>query len=160
MVKEGEAEQLTTGNPCFIVLLRYWSFTNWRFVATLCWANLLALFFQQHLLISWPVCMSHFSGSCNISTFSILSNFYGDQWTWMFPLQLPGGGHGNPLQYSCQENPHGQRSLVDFSPWGHKESDMTEQLSTLKLLKAQMMARIFRNQIFSNWNIYIGIFLT
>ena len=27
----------------------------------------------------------------------------------------PGGGHGNPLQYSCLENPHGQRS-----PWGHK----------------------------------------
>ena len=21
----------------------------------------------------------------------------------------PGGGHGNPLQYSCLENPHGQR---------------------------------------------------
>ena len=24
---------------------------------------------------------------------------------------------------------HGQRSLVGYSPWGHKESDMTEQLS-------------------------------
>ena len=23
----------------------------------------------------------------------------------------PGRGHGNPLQYSCLENPHGQRSL-------------------------------------------------
>ena len=42
----------------------------------------------------------------------------------------PGGGHGNPLQYSCLENPHGQRSLVGYSPWGHKESDMTESLST------------------------------
>ena len=38
----------------------------------------------------------------------------------------PGGGNGNPLQYSCLENPHGQRSLVGYSPWGHKESDMTE----------------------------------
>ena len=28
----------------------------------------------------------------------------------------PGGGHGNPLQYSCLENPHGQRSLVGHSP--------------------------------------------
>ena len=37
-----------------------------------------------------------------------------------------GGGHGNPLQYSCPENPHGQRSLTDYSPWGHKESDTTE----------------------------------
>ena len=25
------------------------------------------------------------------------------------------------------ENPHGQRSLADYSPWGHRESDMTEQ---------------------------------
>ena len=29
------------------------------------------------------------------------------------------------------EESHGQRSLVGYSPWGHKESDMTEQL-TLK----------------------------
>ena len=41
----------------------------------------------------------------------------------------PGGGHGNPLQYSCLENPQGQRSLWGYSPWGCKESDMTEQLS-------------------------------
>ena len=38
----------------------------------------------------------------------------------------PGGGNGKPLQYSCQEKSHGQGS----SPWGHKESDMTEQLRT------------------------------
>ena len=30
----------------------------------------------------------------------------------------PGGRHGNPLQYSCLENPHGQRSLAGYSPWG------------------------------------------
>ena len=42
-----------------------------------------------------------------------------------------GGGHGNPLQYSCLETPHGQRYLVGYSPWGHKELDMTERLSTL-----------------------------
>ena len=38
----------------------------------------------------------------------------------------PGGGHGNPLQYSCLENPHGQRSLVNCSTWSPKESDTTE----------------------------------
>ena len=42
----------------------------------------------------------------------------------------PGGGHGNPLQYSCLENSHGQRNLVGYSPWGHKEFDTTERLST------------------------------
>ena len=41
----------------------------------------------------------------------------------------PGGGHGNPLQYSCPENRHGGR-LAGYSPWGHRKSDMTEQLST------------------------------
>ena len=35
----------------------------------------------------------------------------------------------NPLQYSCLENPPEQRSLAGYSPWGHKESDTTEQLS-------------------------------
>ena len=38
----------------------------------------------------------------------------------------PGEGNGNPLQYSCLETPHGQKSLVGYSPEGHKESDMTE----------------------------------
>jgi len=42
----------------------------------------------------------------------------------------PRGGHGKPLQYSCLENPHEQRSLVAYSLWGHKESDTTEQVST------------------------------
>ena len=28
----------------------------------------------------------------------------------------PGGGHGNPLQYYCLENLHGQRSLAGHSP--------------------------------------------
>ena len=34
------------------------------------------------------------------------------------------------LQYSCLEDPHGAWSLEGCSPWGCKESDMTEQLST------------------------------
>ena len=28
----------------------------------------------------------------------------------------PEGGHGNPVQCSCLENPHGQRSLMGYSP--------------------------------------------
>ena len=42
----------------------------------------------------------------------------------------PGGGHGNPLQCFCLENPHEQRNLAGCSLRGCKESDMTEQLST------------------------------
>ena len=43
--------------------------------------------------------------------------------------KCPGGGHSNPLQWSCLGNPHGQRSLSGFSPWGRKELGVTEQLS-------------------------------
>ena len=42
----------------------------------------------------------------------------------------PGGGHGNPLQYACLENPHGQRSLADHSSRGPNELDMTERVGT------------------------------
>ena len=49
----------------------------------------------------------------------------------------PGIGNGNVLQYSCLENStdththtkrkfYGQRRLAGYSPWGHKESGMTE----------------------------------
>ena len=27
-----------------------------------------------------------------------------------------GGGHGNPLLYSCMENPYGHRNLAGYSP--------------------------------------------
>ena len=37
----------------------------------------------------------------------------------------PAGGYGNPLQYSCLENPHSQRSLAGYSPKCHKKSDIT-----------------------------------
>ena len=43
----------------------------------------------------------------------------------------PGEGNGNPLQCSCLEKFHEQRSLVGYSPWCHKESDTTVQLTLL-----------------------------
>ena len=46
---------------------------------------------------------------------------------WEDPLEE---GIATPLQYSCLENPHAQWSLMGYSPWGCKGSDMTEQLST------------------------------
>ena len=44
--------------------------------------------------------------------------------------RFPGGGHNNPLQYFCLENPHGQRKLTGYSPWSRKELNTTETLST------------------------------
>ena len=53
----------------------------------------------------------------------------GDLGSFRGLVRCPGEGHGNSLQYSCLENPHGQRSLASCSPQGHKESDMTERLN-------------------------------
>ena len=39
--------------------------------------------------------------------------------------RLPGEGNGNPLQYSCLENPMDRRA---WCPRGRKESDTTERL--------------------------------
>ena len=44
------------------------------------------------------------------------------------------GGHGNALQYSCLENPHGQRSLEGYSTWDLKALKMTKQLNNNKKL--------------------------
>ena len=38
----------------------------------------------------------------------------------------PGEGKGYLHKFSCLENPHGQRSLVGYSPWGRKESNKIE----------------------------------
>ena len=54
----------------------------------------------------------------------------------------PGEGIGYPLQYSCLENPQGQRILLGYSPWGCKESDMTELL-TLSLLFSFMHSTVY-----------------
>ena len=50
----------------------------------------------------------------------------GDMGSIPAPGRSTGGGNGNPLQYFLPGESHGQRSLVGYSPWGHRESDMTE----------------------------------
>ena len=41
----------------------------------------------------------------------------------------PEGGNGSPLQYSCLEDSV-DKSVLGSSPWGCKESDMTEHIHT------------------------------
>ena len=47
---------------------------------------------------------------------------------WSLLGSHSGEGNGTPLQYSCLEKSHGQRSLVGCSPWGRWELDMTQWL--------------------------------
>ena len=78
---------------------------------------------SQHLAlcIRWP---KYWSFSFNISpsneysgliSFRLCSVCWRRKWQ-PIPVFLPGESHG-------------QRSLVGYSPWGHKESDMTERLT-------------------------------
>ena len=48
----------------------------------------------------------------------------------------PGEGNGNPLQYSCLENPMDRGTLVGYSSWGLKELDMTKRLHFLFFLSS------------------------
>ena len=43
---------------------------------------------------------------------------------WEYPLEKEMATHSSGLAWKS----HGRRSLVGYSPWGRKESDMTEQL--------------------------------
>ena len=61
-----------------------------------------------------------------------------------------GGGPGNPLQYTCLENPYGQRSLVGYSSWGHKESE-TNELCWLSTMQHKILLKGKSDQIYKNF---------
>ena len=62
--------------------------------------------------------------ACNVGDLGLIPGMLG---------RCPRRGHGKLLQYSCLEDPHGQKSLVGCSPWGLKQLGMTERLTTYLL---------------------------
>ena len=54
----------------------------------------------------------------------------------------PREGNGNPLQYYCLENPMDRGDCVGYSPWGRKESDMTEHTFTIKSFSFLALGKI------------------
>ena len=77
-------------------------------------------------------------------------------WVWYLDWEdSPGGGHGNPLQYSCLENLHGQRSLEGYSPWCHKELDTAEWLSMISDFLKLKYSWITMSQPYSNLFSYV-----
>ena len=74
----------------------------------------------RYLVNCFPGSSDSKDSSCNV----------GDLGSILGLGRSPGGGHGNPLQYFCLENLHGQRSLAGCGPPGRKESNTTERLST------------------------------
>ena len=79
----------------------------------------LGLFFSLIIPMGFPGSSSGKESTCNTGNPGSIPELRGS----------PGGGHGNPLQYSCLES-HRQRSQVGYSSLGCKESDATEWLST------------------------------
>ena len=76
-----------------------------------------------HLVLGFPGGSDGKESACNAGDLGSISELG----------MSAGGGLGNPLQY-CLENRHGLRSLAGYSPWGHKELDTPEQLSTQHLI--------------------------
>ena len=95
----------------------------------------------------------------------------------------PGGGHGNPLQNSCLENSHGQKSLVGYirsmgsqrvrRDWATKHSTVSHLLLAKLRLLAKIwtsMSRAIRKEVCIYWAKYCirlfslllahGIFMT
>ena len=67
-----------------------------------------------------------------------------------------GGGHGNPLQYSCLENPHGQRSLAGYSPLDSKGET---KHSTHRKLNCSGIRNKLQTMIFSFLFFKINLFI-
>ena len=79
------------------------------------------LFHYYYLVVGFPGGSDGKESACNVRD---LNSIPGSG-------RSPGGGNGNPLQYPVYlpGKSHGQRSLVGYSPWSHKQSDTNEQLT-------------------------------
>ena len=75
---------------------------------------------QNNHKIMWP-------STQNLPSYEIITKYYGFRlYAWRRQWQ--------PTSVLLPGKSHGQRSLVGFSPWGRKESDVTERLHFYFLL--------------------------
>ena len=73
------------------------------------------MYIYTHIHMSFPGGSDGKESTCSVGDLGLIPGLG----------KSPGGGLGNPVQYFCLENPHGQGSLAGYSPWGCKELDMT-----------------------------------
>ena len=88
------------------------------------WGGSKDIILQQPSLRSFPGSSDSKESACNAGDLGSIPGLG----------RFPGGGHSNPLHYSCLENPHGQRSQAGYCPVCEK-SDATEWLSATLTLK-------------------------
>ena len=107
-------------------------------------------------------CRSHNSPLCNRLWGTLGASQGAQGWRIRLPMQETWGSlvRKIPWRRKWQPTPaflpgksHGQRSLVDCSPWGHKELDTTEQLSTgsPKLYLSSVLALTVRGRCPFPW---------
>ena len=95
---------------CMLVL-NHATFPNFSVPIVFVWILKGLLFIVScNLHMGFPGGSDGKESSCNAED---LSSIPGLGW-------FPGRGRSNPLQCSCLENSHGQRSLAGYSPWDHK----------------------------------------
>ena len=71
----------------------------------------------SHIAETWLEIWSLLSTCGSVGKESVCSAWAQKTQVWSLGSgRSPGGGNGNPLQYSCRENPHRQRSLAGYSP--------------------------------------------
>ena len=105
---------LVTFNLVWVLIQSYWKIS----VHIKCLAS------ECHLLPGFPSGSDGKESACNA----------GDPGLSPGSERSPGEGNGYPVQHFCLEIPHGQRSLVGYSPWGSKESDTTEWLTLSRFI--------------------------
>ena len=103
------------------------------YVSQLWNASFVVVFAYCNIVLGFPVSSPSKEFACNV----------GDLGSIPWLGRSPGGGHGNPLQYSCLENLHELRSLEGYSPKGRKELHMTEWLSTQHYIRHRMHPQFY-----------------
>ena len=86
------------------------------------------------------------SGNASTCQYRRLSRLVLDLWV----RKVPGSRRWQPTLVFLPGKFHGQKSLEGYSPWGHKELDMTEQLSMYHITNY-----IFSSTVLS-WNNWIN----
>ena len=75
----------------------------------------------------------------------------------------PGGGNGNPFQYSCLKKSHGQRSLAGYSLWCHKELNtiLKAEQQQIQMIKEKLQLDSgFADNCLCNKNVFSAYYVS
>ena len=104
-----------------------------------CWERTCSFFPRWGIFFA---CMYYFPGGSVVKNPPANAGDSGDMGSILVG-RSSGGGNGNPLQYFYLEYPMDRGTWWATLPWGHKESDTTEQLSIHTLYPLKKKPKIF-----------------